>query len=379
VEEIIMKYLMRSVVTLIILLSICACSRSGRKTKLNERFINPREVELKLTYKIEGIKIEKTDTVTMQEFSEEAVSWKMEKHNTEPTLLLYIARQEDYQNQRYMEYISIDPKPDKIYSRDINGNAIEFWDLSDQIKDGKDIIITRHFKFMAYETAFNVDPSKVEKYNTQDPYYKYYTRTQEFLEQTPNVINLAKSIVGNEKNPYLQAKKIYKWCIDNIDYVYPDNRGTRFCIPRRTGDCGSYSLIFTNLCRSLGIPARVANGHWCCEKKKNYHVWNEFYIPGYGWLPADATDGKITGDYPGKLAGNGDYMYFFGNLDSGRFISSKGTSIQLYPSAPWHKWGLADENRNPIFFQTAATVFANITIEKQKTEMEIIKGNDILW
>lgn len=128
-----------------------------------------------------------------------------------------------------------------------------------------------------------------------------------------------------------------------------------------------------------GIPARVVNGDWCCKAKKNYHVWNEFYLPGYDWIPVDATDGRINRDNSGKLAGNGDPYYFFGNLDSGRFISSKGTSIQLYPSPPWHIWGLADTNRNPIFFQTAATVYSGVTIAEQKATMEIIKGDDILW
>ena len=251
--------------------------------------------------------------------------------------------------------------------------------VSERIEEGKDIRVTRHFRFTAYETAFRIDPDAVGKYDTEDALYRYYTRTQEFIELTPEVIELANKIVGDETNPYLQAKAIYTWCVNNIDYVYPPNRGIRFCLPRKTGDCGSYSLIFVALCRAVSIPARVVNGHWCCKAKKNYHVWNEFYLPGYGWIPADATDGRINRDNPGKLAGNGDPYYFFGNLDSGRFISSKGTSIQLYPSPPWHIWGLADTNRNPIFFQTAATVYSGITIAEQKATMEIIKGDDILW
>lgn len=342
-------------------------------------FINPREVELKITYRLEGIKTTDTQTVTMYEFSEEPVSWKMEKPCEKPVLLLYVARQREYPNQRNFEYISIDPPPDKIVSKDIDGNIIEFWDFSNRIAEKKDITITRRFRFTAYETAFRIDPEQVGTYDPDEPIYRYYTRTQEFMELTPQVISLAESIAGKEKNPYLKARAIYSWCVDNIDYVYPPNRGIRYCLPRRTGDCGSYGLIFCSLCRAVGIPARMANGHWCCKAKKNYHVWSEFFLPGYGWIPADPTDGRVNKDSPGKLAGKGDPFYFFGNLDSGRFISSKGTSIQLYPSPPWHLWGLADTNRNPIFFQTAATVYSGITIEKQKAAMEIQKGDDLRW
>lgn len=380
---------MRNVILLLALMTALGCSMCTQKaivenTKeaamLDENFVNPRVVELKITYRLKGIEKSDSDTVTMYEFSEEPVSWKMEKKIDKPVLLLYVARQRDYPNQRDVDYISLTPEPDEIVSKDIDGNALEFYDLSDKVAAGeKDITITRHFKFKAYETAFKIDPDRVGEYDTDDPVYRYYTRTQEFMELTPEVIQLAREIVGDEENPYLKAKAIYGWIVDNISYKYPPNRGIRYCLPRRTGDCGSYSLIFVSLCRAVGIPARVANGHWACKAKLNYHVWPEFYLPKYGWIPADATDGRASRENPGSLAGKGDPWYFFGNLDSGRFISSKGTSIQLYPSPPWHIWGLSDTNKNPIFMQMAATVYSGITIEEQKATVEIIQGEDVLW
>jgi|GEM_PF-23353 len=352
-------------------------AKGARATE--EHFIHPRPVELRITYHLKGIRPADSDQVTLYEFSEEPVSWKVERKAERPALLLYVARQREWPNQRNVEYLSIEPPPDQIVSKDIDGNVIEFWDLSARIGREEEITITRHFRFDAYETACKIDPSRVQPYDPEDPVYRYYTRTQELIELTPEVKALAQSIIGSETNPYYQAKAIYGWCVDHIDYVYPPNRGLRFCLSRRTGDCGSYSLIFVALCRAVGIPARVVNGHWCCRAKNNYHVWNEFYLPPYGWIPADATDGRITRDEPGKLAGEGDAYYYFGNLDSGRFVSSKGTSIQLYPSPPWHEWGLADANRNPIFFQTAATVFSGITIDEQRATVEIVQGKDVLW
>jgi len=375
---------MRSIVPLYLMLGVlllvegCSVFRPHGETK-DLYFKNPREVELKIIYRLSGIQRCDTDTVTLYEFSEEPATWAMEKKAEKPILLFYAARQREYPNQRDVEYLSIDPPPDRIETRDIDGNRIEFWDLSDEIREQKDITITRRFRFKAYETAFRIDPDKIGKYDTDDPLYKYYTRTQEFMELTPEVIGLAEQIVGEEKNPWLKARAIYSWCVDNISYKYPPNRGIRFSLPRRSGDCGCYGFIFVSLCRAVGIPARMVNGHWACAAKMNYHVWAEFYLPHFGWIPADPTDGRIARESPEKLAGAGDAFYYFGNLDSGRFISSKGTSIQLYPSPPWHLWGLADTNNNPIFFQTAATVYSGITIEKQKATVEILKGADILW
>lgn len=105
--------------------------------------------------------------------------------------------------------------PNKIVTKDIDGNVIEFWDFSDKIEEGKDITVTRHFRFIAYETAFRIDPEEVGEYDTDDPVYKYYTCTQEFIELTPVVIEIAHKIVGDETNPYLQAKAIYTWCVNN--------------------------------------------------------------------------------------------------------------------------------------------------------------------
>jgi len=342
-------------------------------------YILPRTVELRITYTLKGIFPAADNNVTLYEFSEEPVVWPTETKPVEPVLLLYVGRQRDYPNQRDVEVVSVDPPPDRIVSRDIDGNVIEFWDLSETAREGKDITVTRRIRFTACETAFRIDPAKVGPYDPDDPVYRYYTRTQEFLESTPEVHALAKEIVGDEANPYLQARAVFAWCVDNIAYVYPPDRGILHSLPRGTGDCGEYSLIFVALCRSVGIPARVVNGHWCCKAKKNYHVWNEFFLPGYGWVPADATDGRTNQEAPGKLAGNGDPFYFFGNLDSGRFVTSKGTSIQLVPSPPWHRWGLADRNNNPIFFQTAATVYSGITIESQKATVEILQGDDVIW
>ena len=382
-----MRLIMRTYMVLFCAYCLYGCVGMARdkwganrmSTSRDEFFINPREVELRITYTIKGIKKCDADLVTMYEFSEEPVSWVVEQPIEKPILLLYVARQSEQPNQRNVEYVSIEPEPDAIVTKDIDGNIIEFWDLSDKIAAGRDITIIRHIRFMAYETAFRIDPEKVGAFDTGDPVYRYYTRTQEYAELTPAVVALARDIAGEERNPYLQARAIYSWCMNNIDYVYPPDRGILHSLPRRTGDCGEYCLIFISLCRAMGIPARVANGHWCCLAKKNYHVWSEFFLPGYGWVPADATDGRINRDSPGKLAGRGDPYYYFGNLDSGRFISSKGTSIQLYPSPPWHIWGMADTNRNPIFFQTAATVYSGITIEEQRATMEILKGNDALW
>ena len=62
-------------------------------------------------------------------------------------------------------------------------------------------------------------------------------------------------------------------------------------------------------------------GFWA-ESGQPTHVWAEFYLPGYGWIPADPERGDNDGEH-----GRGHY---FARLDgSRRLIFSKGFNIRL--------------------------------------------------
>ncbi len=79
----------------------------------------------------------------------------------------------------------------------------------------------------------------------------------------------AQEIVGNETNPYLEAQKIYWYIMDTLPYshaphIWLDASGTPesvYVLDTGIGDCGSQSMYFAALCRSLGIPARAVGGY----------------------------------------------------------------------------------------------------------------------
>ena len=49
------------------------------------------------------------------------------------------------------------------------------------------------------------------------------------------------------------------------------------------GDCGNQASVFISLLRAKGIPAR----HVVLCRVGSAHVRAEFYLAGYGWIPAD--------------------------------------------------------------------------------------------
>ena len=99
------------------------------------------------------------------------------------------------------------------------------------------------------------------------------------------------------------ARKCYLWTHSNMTY---GNMNTGLhtisnLMTTMTGDCGNYSSVFISLLRAKGIPARhIVMVH---GKLDEYHVRAEFFVPGFGWVPADPTWG---GDNFGVFAG--DYI-----------------------------------------------------------------------
>ena len=77
---------------------------------------------------------------------------------------------------------------------------------------------------------------------------------------------MAKEAVGDETNPYLQAKRIFEFVRRKMRFQYTFGTGIQYLLStafkdEKTGeecyhgDCGQYSVLFTALCRAVGIPA----------------------------------------------------------------------------------------------------------------------------
>jgi hypothetical protein len=109
------------------------------------------------------------------------------------------------------------------------------------------------------------------------------------------VKELAKRAVGDEKDPWVKARRIERWVKQNMraDNAVPLEPASTVARQLR-GDCRQYALLTTALCRAEGIPARTAIGLLYVEKSRRpmmgFHMWTEVWIDGE-WLGLDATLG----------------------------------------------------------------------------------------
>lgn len=173
---------------------------------------------------------------------------------------------------------------------------------------------------------------------------------------------LSRSIVGTEVNPIVQARKLYDWELDNIDYWVkdPKNRkaspvgSTEHCLTTKSGNCTDFHSLFASLARAEGLPTRIVYGVFLKKEldgqdvDSSYHCWPEFYAPGIGWIPHDVAVADIYVDRFTLNADNETMVrrttadgyagpdpakvnYYFGNIEERRVTFSTGRDLVLSP------------------------------------------------
>jgi transglutaminase-like putative cysteine protease len=156
---------------------------------------------------------------------------------------------------------------------------------------------------------------------------KFNLQPTELIPTDGIVRDTARDAIKNVKGGDLEkARAIYEWVVDN---TFRDAK-VRGCgwgdiktmLETRNfgGKCGDLNAMFVGLCRAVGIPARDVYGIRVAKSNHGYaslganaevisraqHCRAEFYVQGYGWIPADPADVRkvVLEEPPGNLAVN---------------------------------------------------------------------------
>ena len=202
-----------------------------------------------------------------------------------------------------------------------------------------DLTVSIALAFDSSHTDLAVDPQHILPYDPQSEVYRRFTRNEPQISLNPATVELARSIVGQEQNPYRQARRLYDWVCGHCTYNYVwhqrDATFTWGCASdevrqRRIGDCVTQSMFYAALCRSVGLPARVVNGPVFPPCFKNDHVWAEVLFPGWGWFPVDVTYSEVITMAPDLSEAQRRQLrdFFFGRVDRWRFCSQRDELAQ---------------------------------------------------
>jgi transglutaminase-like putative cysteine protease len=273
-------------------------------------------------------------------------------------LKVWIPIPREWDSQKAVKIISVEPEPHARYVDPEYGNPMLFWDF-DKEPEQSSYKVDIKFRLESYAVSVKIDPDRVGSYEKTSKEYAVYNQSTHTISIMPEIRELARAAIGDEKNPYLQAKRIIEFTKKKVRFkltAFERGRGIKCLldypvIDEKTGQeyyegaCNQYCALFVALCRAVGIPARCVSGYvgWNPlvgpnDVKAKYpfetklspeglaatqlygglgsHMWGEFFIPNYGWIPTDPQSGTI------------------GHQNNRGWIKYKARDIQLGPHTP---------------------------------------------
>ena len=172
-------------------------------------------------------------------------------------------------------------------------NAYALWEnIRIEAQDSFSVEIS--YQVLSLSPSYTIDSELAGSYKEDSELYRKYTQSEPLIE-TDNLKITAKaqSITSNCTNVYEKAVKIYDFVIRHLRYAVQDEeRGALWALDNGAGDCSEYSYLFVALCRAVGIPARIEAGfvfHYVGETTEDGHMWTEYFLENYGWVPVDPT------------------------------------------------------------------------------------------
>lgn len=202
--------------------------------------------------------------------------------------------------------------------------------------------LTLSFAVVRRELSRRDFPDREPAWNSQD--FAKYLKPTSLGPIDGDVKKRADKITLGKRTVLEKAKAVYDWTCENT-YRDPETRGCGtgdVCrlLKNPGGKCTDISSVFVALCRAAGVPAREVFGIRLGRKAEeditgSQHCWTEFYLPGYGWVPADPADVRKAmlveklGKDDVKTA---EYRrYFWGGIDQYRMVVATGRDIILNP------------------------------------------------
>jgi transglutaminase-like putative cysteine protease len=166
-----------------------------------------------------------------------------------------------------------------------------------------------------YGLKYQITPRQVESVPPLPAEFgpRYLIDDDELAMDTPAIQAAARESIGTETNLLRQVLSIRNYVYDKLSYaVTPAIDTPDVVLARGRGSCGEYVGLLLALMRLNGIACRTVGRYKCpahADQAGIYlepdfnHVWIEFYLPGYGWVPMESNPDDVQegGPYPTRF------------------------------------------------------------------------------
>ncbi|MBK1986033.1 transglutaminase [Sphaerospermopsis aphanizomenoides BCCUSP55] len=162
---------------------------------------------------------------------------------------------------------------------------------------------------------YRITPKDVEELPELTPELqsRYLVDDDDLAMDTTVVRRAARDAVGSETNMLRKMYNIRNYVYDELSYgIKPHIDTPDVVLERGVGSCGEYVGVLLALCRLNSIPCRTVGRYKCPPYPEQQgvplqpdfnHVWLEFYIPDFGWVPMESNPDDIgdSGPYPTRF------------------------------------------------------------------------------
>lgn len=103
------------------------------------------------------------------------------------------------------------------------------------------------------------------------------------------------SLLSQNSSSLETVRALTDWVYHNVTYdlaYWGKPESALEVFSQRRAVCVGYTHLLIAMARSLGFDTRYVSGY-IYDSGWQQHAWAEIFVPGYGWLPADATFDQV--------------------------------------------------------------------------------------
>jgi transglutaminase-like putative cysteine protease len=142
---------------------------------------------------------------------------------------------------------------------------------------------------------------------------RYLVDNDNLAMESEIIRRAATESIGRETNLLRKIYSIRNYVYDRLSYgIKPHIDTPDIVLKRGVGSCGEYLGVLLALSRLNGIACRTVGRYKCPPFPHQQgiplqpdfnHVWMEFYLPGFGWLPMESNPDDLFegGPYPTRF------------------------------------------------------------------------------
>ncbi len=136
-------------------------------------------------------------------------------------------------------------------------------------------------------------------YDTEWELFRRYTSSREGLSVDEPVVE-ANASSGGSSNPLQFARNVYSWITSNVEWSEEGSDDVVEVLESGRGNSAGIADTFVAVLRAGGVPSRPVRGVLVLEPgEMPFYSWAEFFLSGFGWVPADVARAAGAGEHYG--------------------------------------------------------------------------------